>query len=645
MRILLHELVITARQSVERVSFSSAVTFLHGPVSTGKSSVARLVDFAFGGDLERTPALQKEFVSSTLRADLGENRCTLERAAIDSSAVRVSWVDAQGRAWSVNAPLRPREEPIIENSVFCLSDLLFWLCGEEPIKVRKSRGDPESDMVRLSFRDVWRYCYLDQAELDSSFFRLEDPIRGRKSGDAMRFFTGLHSERMSQLEAELSSAQEEQRTKREAVKQLREFMRRFEFASEGDLFGQLEASRRALAEVTESRVELLRQRGAALHPTDALRNDLRLAGARVGQVREQIQDLDALMSQQAALRAELVTAKTRSVRAEESSKVLDGVEFATCPRCGTDIGSRASEPQSCRLCHSPTADTQALAGETLEVIRRDLNERIDQLADSLRRGAEERALLTDRLARVESRKAELDLALSDALQRYDSAFVEGIRAADAERATLVERIATLERLREIPRALDEMEVRAGSLQGQIDLLRTQLGEERGRLQRADRVVDAIAIEFKRVLIAVGFPGVSESDHVVLSPRDWRPTITHETQEWSFWEAGSGGKKTLFNVCFALALHAVARARGLPVPSVLVIDSPTKNISDVANPDLVRALYHEIYRLGSATSSQATQFLLIDSDLVEPEQEMAGFSQRRLAGELDEPRLISYYEGP
>lgn len=641
----MHELSLTARKSVETVPFSAAVTFLHGPVSTGKSTVARLVDFAFGGDLERTPALQQEFVSVALRVDLEENRCTLERGAADTGSVRVSWRDAQDQSWSVNAPISAREEPIIDAEVYCLSDLLFYLCGEEPIKVRRSRREPDSPMVRLSFRDVWRYCYLDQAELDSSFFRLEDPMRGRKSGDAMRFFTGLHSERMSQLEAALSAAVDEQRTKREAVRQLREFMRRFDFGSEGDLLGQLEASRRELERVVRAITDLQRARNTALHPSDALREELRALATRVGELKGLLSDSDVLLSQQASLRAELVTAKTRSVRAEEASRVLDGVDFEACPRCGTDISGRDVEAQRCRLCHSPTTSVQEVAGESLEVLRRDLNERIDQLAESIRRGKEERALVSERLARLEGRKADLDRTLSDAMQRYDSSFVESIRAVESERATLVERIAAFERLQEIPKALDEMEEQAGSIQGRIDLLRGQLQAERGRLQQADRVVAEIADEFKRVLIAVGFPGVSDSDHVFLDPRDWKPTIRHETQEWTFWEAGSGGKKTLFNVCYALALHAVALSRDLPLPSVLVIDSPTKNISDEENPALVRALYDEIYKLASTEGPRALQFLLIDSDLVTPQTPLTGFSHRRLAGEGDEPRLISYYDGP
>lgn len=84
---------------------------------------------------------------------------------------------------------------------------------------------------------------------------------------------------------------------------------------------------------------------------------------------------------------------------------------------------------------------------------------------------------------------------------------------------------------------------------------------------------------------------------------------------------------------------------MPVPNVLIIDSPTKNISDDENPELVKSLYREIYRLASRGDGDATQFLLIDSNLVEPEAELPGFVQRHMAGNQDAPSLIPYYKGP
>jgi len=217
MKIQLRHLVLRTRETIEQIAFSEVVTFLHGPVGTGKSTVARLVDYCLGGDLERTPAIQAEFVAVELALILGDYECSIERAAGDTQRVRITWSGPGGDIGSVNAPLTPQAEPLLDAEVYNLSDLVFHLCGVAPIKIRQRSRDANSPLIRLSFRDIWRYCYLDQANLDSSFFRFEDPFRGRKSQDAMRFFTGLHSERLSQLEAELMSTIDEQRAKRGAV--------------------------------------------------------------------------------------------------------------------------------------------------------------------------------------------------------------------------------------------------------------------------------------------------------------------------------------------------------------------------------------------------------------------------------------------
>jgi DNA repair exonuclease SbcCD ATPase subunit len=216
---------------------------------------------------------------------------------------------------------------------------------------------------------------------------------------------------------------------------------------------------------------------------------------------------------------------------------------------------------------------------------------------------------------------------------------------DREIATLEERARSLIKFQEMLRAISELEEQAGALQGRIDRLRSRIEDERSRLRFADENAHAIAEKFKTIMLNVGFPGVSDEDEVVLSPRNWKPIVVHAGQEWGFWETGSGGKKTLFNVCYALAVHEVAQEREMPVPSILIIDSPTKNISDDENLELVQSLYREIYRIAASSTVAGMQFLLIDSDLVEPGAEFISFAQRRMAGEPDAPSLISYYVGP
>ena len=63
----------------------------------------------------------------------------------------------------------------------------------------------------------------------------------------------------------------------------------------------------------------------------------------------------------------------------------------------------------------------------LEVLRRDINERIDQIGDSISRRERERGRMLRQLAQTQSVKESLDSQLQEELARYDSAFVESIR--------------------------------------------------------------------------------------------------------------------------------------------------------------------------------------------------------------------------
>src|ERR1044072_7961155 len=280
MKIQLKHLVLRAKRDTVQINFSEVVTFLHGPVSTGKSTVARLVDYCLGGELERSPAIQSEFVAEELSLTLGEFNCTLERASEDTQYIRVTWSGNGDEIGSVNAPLSAQEPSLVDGAaVHNFSDLIFHLCGIQPIKVRQRGRDPDSPLIRLSIRDIWTFCYLDQLHLDSSFFHLEYPFRGRKTQDAMRFFTGLHSERLNQLDIELTRTIELQRSKRESVHQIRAFMQQFELGSELDLAGQLQTAEQQLQVAEQRKTDLERTRSAQTHPSDELRGTLRRLSA------------------------------------------------------------------------------------------------------------------------------------------------------------------------------------------------------------------------------------------------------------------------------------------------------------------------------------------------------------------------------
>ena len=73
MRFQFKSLKLQCQQSVEFIEFSPQITHIHGQISTGKSSIVRLIDYCLGGHLERTPAITRELVSVQLSATVVDN--------------------------------------------------------------------------------------------------------------------------------------------------------------------------------------------------------------------------------------------------------------------------------------------------------------------------------------------------------------------------------------------------------------------------------------------------------------------------------------------------------------------------------------------------------------------------------------------
>lgn len=185
-------------------------------------------------------------------------------------------------------------------------------------------------------------------------------------------------------------------------------------------------------------------------------------------------------------------------------------------------------------------------------------------------------------------------------------------------------------------------------QGEETRLRAQVLDEQATLTAADRNIAEIEQTFLDALLAVGMPGVGPDDTVVINRRTWIPSVCvggDENLQWGFATAGSGGKKTLFNVCYSLAVHRVASERNLPLPRFLIIDTPMKNIGEEVNRDLFAGFYRYLYALAGGTLSDK-QFVVIDNEFIAPTDVDLPIIERYMTpSDNAHPPLISYYRGP
>jgi hypothetical protein len=77
-RFTLKSLTLNLKRGNE-VILLEGVSYFWGQMGAGKTSIARLIDYCLGADIELSPALQSEFVGATLDLTLPHGELSLER--------------------------------------------------------------------------------------------------------------------------------------------------------------------------------------------------------------------------------------------------------------------------------------------------------------------------------------------------------------------------------------------------------------------------------------------------------------------------------------------------------------------------------------------------------------------------------------
>ena len=117
MKVKIINLKLVCRESEEFLDLNHHISFFHGQISAGKSSIARLIDYCLGGNIERTPAIKQELVSVKLLCIFNTSEVLFERE-YGSNQIQVTWQDQNSRKFSVLAPTDPSEKPIWGEDVY-----------------------------------------------------------------------------------------------------------------------------------------------------------------------------------------------------------------------------------------------------------------------------------------------------------------------------------------------------------------------------------------------------------------------------------------------------------------------------------------------------------------------------------------------
>ena len=135
MRVKLNALTLYCVNGIETVDFGDVVSFFHGEFATGKSSIANLVYFAFGGGFRGTEALRKELLKVRLDCELGQFDVALERNVSPKSYVDAFW-SLEGEVYHTTLSVAGTTESGTTSETVNLSDFSLKCVGYRRLRRR-----------------------------------------------------------------------------------------------------------------------------------------------------------------------------------------------------------------------------------------------------------------------------------------------------------------------------------------------------------------------------------------------------------------------------------------------------------------------------------------------------------------------------
>ena len=648
MRVNLKFLELHFRKSVERIEFDH-VNFFWGKIGAGKSSIARLIDYCLGADINLTPALQLEFVQAVLSLEVEGRRLTIYRER-GSSNVVATWKEGE-ESLEVLVPARKAEGIAVPGTTIeVLSDLVFHLADLPAPMVRKGRRTAEPSMVRLSLRDLLRFCYIDQDEIDSDFFRLDlegDWVRRAKSVDAMRFILGYHQDQVAALEGDLQAIHEQKMGARAAAEALKKVLEESGFSNPAEIDARIEMLNAQRDRVRESAATARQQRGGGGHAVDALREKGRSLSNDAQGLEDMLQAVQQRGEDTERHLNELRMLSVRFSRTKSARSLLAAVDFSDCPRCTLTLPVRAEG--HCPVCGQAESE-HPHNHMSNEVVEADLKVRLSELQETSQGLKQQEKRIARQLERTKIEKALVDQSLNERMRDYDSAFLSQAIEFERQATVLEQQVGSLISYRKLPERLAEFLETADALQGQESELRAKLVREREKAFKDRSNLEDLERLFLDCLVRSSFPGLNASYKVTIDPKtlvpEVAPTDAADFAVTSFANMGSGGMKSIFKACYALAIHRLATKTGAALPTLLMLDSAMKNVSERENRELFQAFYSMVYEL-AADELKDTQFILIDKELfpVPEETEITIRSRHMAPGSREDPPLVPYYEVP
>lgn len=566
-KLLIKKLVLVGHRKNYEIPFNPGVNIIFGEEDSGKSSILELINYLLGSNkLDRYVELEESVKYAVLELDLNDITYCIKRDIFDAKREIEVFTSSYN---DIDKVFPKKYKPNFNNSLDdeFFSDFLLDALNFPKIKIKNAPSKDNSILARLSFRDLFKFCYINQDNVGSKgFLNNQDFYRYPKIKEVFKYIFNLNDEEIASLQQLLAERTEQRKDLSAKITYIKEFLETINIQSLDSITNFLEDIKKNLEIVDIDIKNLNNSITGNSKEYEPLRTHLQ-------SLSYQIQDLEK-------------NKKSIVLNIKRYEKLIndyfdDQLKFKSIIAAKDVIGALPVDMTICPLCEHVVEQNKFIDmysindASNLESEIKLLNKRIKDVKE----------LLDDEKATFRENDLSLKILINERdelKKKIDEDLAEHISPYLTQRDEMMKLQASLiEKEKQIIEALKirNEELNLGKkitvLEDDISKIKTKLEGLSTKQLPLENVLSTLKLILETYLLTIQ---VKNCRDVNLSEKSYLPVL----RKMSYDEITSGGIRTVLSIGFLLSILEYSLSTDTNLPRFLMIDTVGKYLQKTKN---------------------------------------------------------------
>lgn len=555
--LIINKLILVGHRKNYIVPFHKGLNVIYGDSDTGKSSILNLINYCLGSNkVDMYDELEYSGKYCILEIVLNGKIYTIKRDIFNPNySIEVYYSDIENMNSVFPYEYSPNYSK--EGIAGYFSDFLLRALNIPLVKVKKAPSKMDSEFVRLSFRDIFKFCYIDQDDVGSKY--VLDAQNGSvftKNKETFKFIHNVLDSQITELQNDIASKEKERKELEKKYNIISNFLRETQIKNIDMLKSDLSILDEQLNSIELEIKNLNDKMVSNINYNNELRNLIEELKYKIIENDNAKKALETDIEQNIKLKKEYVKDITKLQSAiEVKSKLPSNInKKIKCPVCCKNM---SVEELKQSLGYN---DATYLKEEVNALKRRKQNliGLIDSQVNELGILSEKRQTLIEDLNKAE-------ILMDSNTKEYISPYVSQRDGLITQNTSIKEQKIKIEYFLKLRTQLELINNDVVSLKTQIDSLIIKIDKLKVNAPSTEKIVSSLGDYLKEFL---DFVKIRNATNIAVSNKTFLPIVRNK----DYVSLTSGGLRTLTSVGYFISLLKNSLSTNTNLPSFLMIDT-------------------------------------------------------------------------